>query len=274
MSDHSPTPDHSFVRAVYDHAAQQQPFSVVRSDAHWQWEFAGRSIDSEVYNVWLVIEDNEQRPVGFILHHKLRSSSGSDPWLLVVNQCALAPGASPLNVMPELLSSLFRYVEVLRNSDSRQESKSGVINFMLGRENPVYAGLPSKAAPSQSGYAWYLRVPDLAAFLSHVRPALEKHLVGTPAEGYSGTLTLDFFRSALRIDFEEGCITAICSLNAKDLTASDASFPDLTFLQLLGGRRTYAQLKESYPDCDASPAAQALLAALFPPFTGNLWHSD
>ncbi len=265
---------HAFVRAVYDHAARRQPYSVVRSDAHWQWEFSGRTSGSAVRDEWLIIEGPDEQPVGFILHHKPRDSSGSDPWILVVTQCALAPGVSSLNVMPELLPSLYRYVAALRKSDSRQESKGGVINFMLGRENPVYAGLPSKAATSQSGYAWYLRVPDLAAFLRHVRPALERHLLGTPAEGYTGTLTLDFFRSGLRLEFKQGRIREICALHAKDVTSSDAEFPDLTFLQLLGGRRTCDQLKESYPDCIATPTAQALLTALFPPFTGNLWHSD
>lgn len=265
--------DHSFVRAVYDHAAQQQPFSVVRSDAHWQWEFAGRSIDSEVYNVWLVIEDAAHKPVGFLMHFSLRKTASSGPWRLVLRQCALAPGQSPLNVLPDLLPELARYVQSQRDGDE-EEMQAGEIVFMLGRENPLYTGLASSAVSSLSGYAWYLRVPDLAAFLRHVRPALESNLVGTPAEGYTGALTLDFFRSGLRLDFEQGRITAICSLDSKDIENSDASFPDLTILQLLGGHRTCDQLKESYPDCSATPTAQALLTALFPPFTGNLWHSD
>ncbi len=266
--------DHAFVRSVYDHAAKRQPYSVVRSDAHWRWEFTGRASDSAVCDYWLIIEDAEERAVGFILHHQLRDVAPAEPWLLVVTQCALAPGVSPLNVMPELLSGLFGYVESLRTTDGPQEGKTGVINFMLGRENPVYAGLPSTAARSQSGYAWYLRVPDLAAFLRRVRPALEKNLLGTAAEGYTGALTLNFFRGGLRIDFEQGRIGEIRPVDLKVDESGDASFADLTFLQLLGGRRTYAQLVESHPDCTATPTAQALLAALFPPFRGNLWHSD
>lgn len=266
--------DHSFVRSVYDHAAQRQPFSVVRSDEHWQWEFSGRTTDSAVYNYWLIIEDSEGRPVGFILHHRLSNFPVPNPWLLVATQCVLAPGTSHLNVMPDLLPALSLYVQSQRNGESGQEPQTGVVNFMLGRENPIYAGLPSSATPSESGYAWYLRVPDLAAFLRHVRPALEKHLLGTPAESYTGALTLDFFRSGLRLNFDRGKITEVKNLGAKDLEKSDAEFPDLTFLQLIGGHRTCAQLKESYPDCTTTPKAEALLTALFPPFMGNLWHSD
>ena len=146
--------------------------------------------------------------------------------------------------------------------------------FILGRDDPVYAGLPDSVRSSSWGYAWYIRIPDLAAFLRHVGPALEKHLLGTPAEGYSGTLTLDFFRGGLRLTFEKGRITEVATLTHSEVEPSDACFPDLTFLELLGGRRTYAQIKESDPDCRASDRAQVLLAALFPPFTGNLWHSD
>ena len=177
--------------------------------------------------------------------------------------------------MPGLLTALPAYVQSLNNSDGgAAEAQPGEIVFMLGRDNPAYAMLPNLVTSSLQGYAWYLRVPDLAAFLRHVRPALEMHLLGTPAEGYTGTLTLDFFRSGLRLSFDQGRIIEVATLGPKDVESSDASFPDLTFLQLLGGRRTYAQLRESYPDCSATPTAQALLTALFPPFSGNLWHSD
>ncbi len=267
--------DHAFVRSVYAHAEQRQPFSVVRSDEHWEWEFSGRTTDSEVYREWLVIEDTAHRPVGFIHYHPLPSSAEPKPWRLVVRQCALAPGVSYLNVMPDLLTALPAYVQSLSNSGGgKAESQPGEIVFHLGRDNPAYATFPNLVTSSLQGYAWYLRVPDLAAFLRHVRPALEMHLLGTPAEGYTGTLTLDFFHSGLRLEFNQGQVSAVTALNHTEVSSSDASFPDLTFLQLLGGRRTYAQLRESYPDCSATPTAQALLTALFPPFSGNLWHSD
>lgn len=269
------TSDRAFIRSVYEHYARRQPFSVVRSDEHWEWEFSGRTPDSEVYRPWLIIEDTAQRPVGYIHHHPVLPSEKPEPWLLVVRQCALAPGASHLNVVPDLLQELSRYVLSLRNNAQEGAfAQPGEIVFMLGRDDPLYAGLPTSRRSSSWGYAWYIRVPDPAAFLRHVRPALEEHLLGTPAEGYTGALTLDFFQSGLRIAFERGQIAEIKNLGHAEVKSSDASFPDLTFLELLGGRRTYAQLKESHPDCSATPTAKALLAALFPRFTGNLWHSD
>ena len=267
--------DKAFVREVYAHAAQRQPYSVVRSDVHWEWEFSGRTPDSEVYRPWLIIEDATHGPVGYIQHHPLLPSARPDPWRLVIRQCALASGVSHLNVVPDLLPALSKLVHSQRRPDPAAENaQPGEIVFLLGRDDPLYAGLPDSRRSSAWGYAWYIRVSDLAAFLRHVRPALEKHLLGTSAEGYTGTLTLDFFRSGLRLEFAQGKVTEARNLEHRQIGVADASFPELTFLQLLGGRRTYAQLKESHPDCSATPTAQALLTALFPPFTGNLWHSD
>ena len=266
--------DHAFVRSVYAHAARRQPFSVERSDAHWEWEFCGRSPESAVYRVWLVIEDAAHRPVGYVEHGPLLGSPAA-PWRLMARQCALAPGVSSLDVMPDLLPALAAYARKLRQRDADQEvMEPGEIVFLLGREDPLYAGLPRAEVSVLTGYAWYLRVPDLAAFLRRVRPALERNLVGTPAEGFTGALTLSFFRGGLRLEFDHGKITEIRSLGLAESESADAAFPDLTFLQLLGGRRAYPQLAESYPDCSATPTAQALLGALFPPFTGNLWHAD
>lgn len=267
--------DRAFVRSVFEHDARRQPFSVARTDEHWEWEFSGRTPDSEVYRPWLIIEDAAQSPVGFIHHHPVLPSKKPDPWLLVIRQCALAPAVSHLNVVPDLLPALSSYVQSQTNTDQEEGvAQPGEIVFMLGREDPVYAGLQGSRQSSSWGYAWYLRIPDLAAYLHHLRPTLEKHLLGTSAEGYTGAFTLDFYRSGLRLEFERGRITEVKNLGHAEVESSDASFPDLTFLQLLGGRRTYDQLKESYPDCSATPTAQALLAALFPPFTGSLWHSD
>jgi hypothetical protein len=45
----------------------------------------------------------------------------------------------------------------------------------------------------------------------------------------------------------------------------DAAFPDLTFLQLLFGYRTFAELQDSFADCfEKNPEVHILLDVLFP----------
>jgi dihydrofolate reductase len=49
------------------------------------------------------------------------------------------------------------------------------------------------------------------------------------------------------------------------LDTHTAAFPDLTFLQLIFGYRTYEQLEQSYPDCTyKDDEVRVLLSTLFP----------
>ena len=61
------------------------------------------------------------------------------------------------------------------------------LSFSLGRTHPLNAVLaPSLAPITELPYAWYVRVPDLLAFLQLITPALERRLANSPAAGYSG----------------------------------------------------------------------------------------
>ena len=51
-------------------------------------------------------------------------------------------------------------------------------------------------------------------------------------------------------------------------TGGAAAFPDLTFLQLLFGYRSFEELQYAFADCDE---AQALLTALFPKQASGVW---
>jgi hypothetical protein len=114
-------------------------------------------------------------------------------------------------------------------------------------------------------YAWYIRVPDLPAFLELIAPALERRLALSPAANYSGELTLNFYRYGLRLMFEAGRLAPIAPWSAPAYNANpDAGFPALVFLQLLFGYRSLAELRYAFPDVVVSSAAAPLLNALFP----------
>jgi hypothetical protein len=83
-------------------------------------------------------------------------------------------------------------------------------------------------------------------------------------------LRLSFYRSGLRLVFEHGKLTT-----ADDATGdgASASFPDLTFLQLLLGRRSLEELMQAHPDCRShSNEARLLLDILFPKCPPGVWH--
>jgi hypothetical protein len=100
---------------------------------------------------------------------------------------------------------------------------------------------------------------------------MEKHLIGTVAEGYSGELKLNFFRGGIQLSFERGRISNIESWNPNEVWEGDARFPDASFLQLVCGWHRFDRMAESYADCWGTHEAAVLLDCLFPSYHGKVW---
>ena len=191
---------------------------------------------------------------------------------LLVMRMELKPGVGYLNLIPSLLRALWKKAETTPITPESDNTKVTGIQFMLGREHSVYSVLPKSIVRKEPPYAWYIRVPNLTAFLQHIQPALERHLIGTVAEGYTGDLKLSFYRSGIYLKFREGCLTEIKDWTPENIEDGDAAFPDLTFLQLLCGRCRTAELTARFVDCWANDTAGVLLDRLFPAFTSEVWH--
>lgn len=140
------------------------------------------------------------------------------------------------------------------------------IEFMLGRTHPLYTmmedALPLRMIPP---YAWYLRVPDIPAFIQRIAPALEARLAASVLAGYSGEVKIDFYRGGLRLVFGAGKLTEVvpwCAPAYGD--EADAGCPAPVFLQLLFCYRSLAELRAFFPDVWARAASARLLEVLFP----------
>ena len=141
------------------------------------------------------------------------------------------------------------------------------ISFWLGSAHPVYEVLGETLAPYyEPPYAWYVRVPDVLAFIRHIAPALEKRIANSAAAFYTGEFTLDFFRGGMHMVFDKGHITRIEPWRAPAYqNTADASCPALVFLQLLFGYRSLEELRYAFPDVRVENSnAEVLLNALFP----------
>jgi len=141
------------------------------------------------------------------------------------------------------------------------------ISFWLGSAHPVYEVLGETLAPFyEPPYAWYVRVPDVLAFIRHIAPALEKRIANSTAAFYTGEFTLDFFRGGMHMVFDKGHITRIEPWRAPAYqNTADASCPSLVFLQLLFGYRSLDELRYAFPDVRVeNNNAEVLLNALFP----------
>ncbi|MCY3551915.1 MAG: GNAT family N-acetyltransferase [Candidatus Poribacteria bacterium] len=268
--------DNTFIQELYANAIQSQVFACPRSPALWEYEFNGRSAGSDARHEWLLIEDMEGERLGYVQHLQWCfegfSESGNPGTNFLVMRMELKPGIGYLHLMPSLLRALWKKAQTTPVTPENKNPEVVGIQFMLGREHPVYKTLPKGFVRQEPPYAWYIRVPDLTAFLRHIRPALEKHLIGTIAEHYTGELKLNFFRSGIHLKFHRGSLTEIADWTPEDIEDGDAQFPDLTFLQLLCGRCRTEELAASYADCWASGTAAVLLNCLFPEFTSEVWH--
>ena len=259
--------DHAFIREVYDLASRRQPFASLRSEAEWDYEFNGRSKKDFACRKWLIIETTVRERLGYVQYY---------PWIegnaLYIVQMELKSGVGYLNLMPSVLRGLWKIVQTTPLSENRQNQELKTLRLELGRAHPSYYALLGNKIHGHEPYGLYIRVPDLVAFLRQIQPALEKNLVGTVAESYNGELKLNYYRSGVQLKFNDGKITDISNWSPDSVEDGDARFPDLTFLQLLCGRRRFNELKSNFADCGGRDEAGVLLDCLFPPFTGNIWY--
>ena len=177
----------------------------------------------------------------------------------------LAPAVNWQRTMPSLLH-LFREHGETIPVVSADTAPFRQISFHLGCTHPAYNVLGESLAPRTiPPYAWYLRVPDVPAFIHHIAPVLEDRLAGSPLTGHTGELTIDFYRGGLRLAFEQGKLVTVEPWRAPDFgDEAQAGCPALVFLQLLFGYRSLAELRAIFPDVWASEAAALLLDVLFP----------
>jgi Acetyltransferase (GNAT) domain len=269
--------DAAFLAEAYAAAAARSLLSVPRDPAAWRYEVAGRSEHSAQRRLFYVLE-RDGRPVGYLGHGLELFSSDS----LVVTQFEVIAGVSWREAWLTALPSLFAAGDAI--AATTPAHRCHALSFwLLGREHPLYRIF--RFQEWDDHYALYARVPDVAAFLGAATPALERRLAASACAGHTGALTLGFYRSGVRLAFERGKVTALEAWQpdiavrglefgrpSPDARRPLAMFPDLTFLQLLFGFRTLADLEAAFPDCVVrTNDARALLDALFPRSPSDVW---
>jgi hypothetical protein len=249
--------DLPFVAQVYDEASARYELTCHRTPEIWKYELdVQRANNADHYQIML-IEDTQGKPVGYFQHSTYLGATG-----LSAVGCEIRSGNSWLSVTPSVARYLWKQgLEYAR----RDGVKCSTFGFMLGLKHPVYEALGDSLPGVRESYAWYIRVPDLPAFIRHITPALEKRLAESIAVGYSGELKISFYRDGLRLLFEKGHLQSIESWKPKSEDEESAAFPGLTFLQLLFGYRSFDELHYAFADCYwNSNESYNLINILFP----------
>jgi hypothetical protein len=249
--------DLKFVAGLYAETQRRYAISCLRGVDVLAYELKGMSRQNINRFELRIIEDTRGRRIGYLQQLNFLFTNG-----LTVVGYELKPGVSWLDVTPSVVRYLWETGAKYAKRDKQARTSFG---FMLGAEHPVYDALGDDLPALRKPYAWYLRVPDLPGFIRHVAPALEKRLADSIAAGYSGELKLSFYRDGLRLVFARGRLKTVEAWMTKTKDDESAAFPDLTFLQLLFGYRSFDELRFAFKDCYwSSNTARAVLNALFP----------
>jgi len=231
-------------------------------ESYWRYWLEGwkANPDKDREDVIHIIIDATGTGKGFLATQYTRRRKN-----LVVWSFEIASDSNLQAMMPSVLRALHAYGLQMPVRTPDTKSLQG-ISFHLGRSHPVYDVLGDELAPSsERPYAWYVRVPDLAAFIKHIAAALEQRLANSPIAGYTGELKLDFYRGGFRIIFDSGKLVTAepWVLPVYDSNAG-AGIPALLFLQLLFGYRGLDDLCAIFPDVWADNDARVVLKTLFP----------
>jgi hypothetical protein len=259
--------DLQFISRLYRLGCQRSLVACEWDDALWCYELSGKS-EKNVNRVEIrLIESADGVPCGFFTHPSLTWGD-----MLVIQRYELQPEYPWLDVSPSVL----RYLESTYAQYSAEfaENKSfGRFGFWLGEDHPIYHVMPDSLPSIRKPYAWYLRLPDVPAFLHLITPVLEERLANSPLAGYSGEVKLTFYHDGVRLVIERGKLATVETwVPTPTGHSGNAAFPPHTFLQLLFGYRNMEMLKTSYADCWTNKdETHALLDILFPRQPSDVW---
>jgi len=244
--------------AALDRIGQRRSLvNIERDDALWRLELDGRGDLNIFRRLLFIIETNAGQPVGFFARHPQPRSG-----VLWLSRCEVAVGVNWLAVAPVLWRHLAALDPAIRK-----------IGCWLGTDHPLYRALPQTLAQVEPAATFYIRIPDLVAFIRQIAPVLEERLAASIAVGYSGVLSLNFYRRGLLLDWANGQLTAVNPWQRPTVDEADLSFPDLTFIQLLLGYRAFTELEAAFPDCTAhDEAARVLVEILWPKNPTQIWN--
>lgn len=228
--------------------------------AYWRYIYEGQNPESGQGARVFIIADQAGNDLGQVITGRLRWRDG-----MTIFGFGARAGAPVANMLPSILRGL---AEIAKTTEpwAPPVIEPTRLEFMLGDSDPFYSLLNANlVARAEPAYAWYVRVPNLPAFIHRIAPALEQRLAQSALGGYSGELKIEFYRGGLRLVFDQGKLTT-----AEDWQRpiwkpeTSAGFPPLVFLQLLFGRRSLDELMYAFPDVWAEEDYAPVLRTLFP----------
>jgi hypothetical protein len=245
------------------------------SAEYYRWSMEDIPEALERWNPYLIV-DSSNSTVGC-----LRVSPGRWGPEVNVSGLSLVEGVPLVAVVPSVLRGVRSLAQMTVPARPETPPADSVRLYQLSHQHALKGVLneivPVRVTYPFSGYPdlWYIRVPNLPRFISHVAPVLERRLAASEQAGYTGELTLNFYRGGLRLEFAEGKLTAAEDWERPLWGSAKMGCPPLVFLQLLFSYRSLSELRSIQPDVWAEESdAAPILDALFPKLDSSLISLD
>ncbi len=258
--------DLPLIGRLYEAGGSRSLVQARRDAALWRYELSGKSRTNVERMELRILENQAGEPVGFLTH-------SPHLWhdMIAMTRFELKPGISWADATAPVIRYLWQTGETYAKAENRTLNKFG---FWLSENHPAYQVAGDRLPNHHRRYAWYLRVPDLPAFLRTIAPALEQRLASSPLVGHTGELKLGFYRSGIILKFKEGRLIDLETWQPATKNFGKACYPGLAFLQLLFGYHTQDELEAFFPDCYSSDEVKPLLRVLFPKQPSSVWPVD
>jgi N-acetylglutamate synthase-like GNAT family acetyltransferase len=244
--------------AIYERQRAGKLITNVMDAQRWQFDLTGHSVGSDIKMRHYSVLDGDRRIVAYF---KLWGDEDDPNGEAVINEFGVVDEAMIVPIMQAVVRSLAEVTLQAELPDALTR-----ITLGLGRAHRVYEVMQRYLVQSGRPTSWYIRVPDVAEFVRHIRAVLERRLARSMYAGVSREVVLSFYTEALTIKIAAGQVVSavITPLDAVAEDAISAAFPPLVFLKLLFGYRGLDELLYAYPDVQISEADEELVRVLFP----------
>jgi hypothetical protein len=251
--------DWPVLQTLYEAHNRGSLISRFRDEATWRYELTTpnpASVYARHFNLVETAVPNQTPQIVAYFEYKQWGKN------YFVRELGVLPGHSWRAVGLFLTRYFKKLADVLKAKEEKQLSG---ISFGLGQGHPIYEALGRQLDEQRRPYAWFIRVPDLPAFLRHIAPALEKRLAQSVLAGHSGKCRVNQYQQQFCLVFEKGKLTEVEPYTAKQVEDGDIHLPGTTCLQLIFGHASLDELNAIHPDCYAKEIEAAVLfKILFP----------
>lgn len=238
------------VMALYEAHAAELSVSATRDEALWRYQEAAPAGIPEPPQTYVV--EDQSSIVGYF---RLRKNMWGP--LLEFAEAVVRPGEQA-GGCDDTWRALLRFAR-----DQALARDYAKLCFALPQSHSLLGIARELRAAPERQYAWQVRIPDCAAFLRHIAPALEKRLVDSPLAGFDGCLDLNMMPHVLRLRFTHGHLASVVKTTEPQGQAVLRMPPPL-LTQLLLGYRDSQQLMDCSLDAWVHPQASQLVDILFP----------